>query len=109
MVAFKNATTEPLELQVRYLSREQGELRWRSLPAMTIPAGQTAGPLNPQGMRVRASEIRFKAKGESRFFNKHANDSLALVEEGDAGRIYAAEKIGQFVYIFQPKDSEDRR
>ncbi|MCA9175569.1 MAG: hypothetical protein KDB14_13885 [Planctomycetales bacterium] len=108
LVVFKNATVEPLEVQVRCLSQEQGALRWRQLPSMTIPPMTAAGPVTPLGMRVRASEVRFVAKSKSLLFNKHAEQSLPLVEESDAGRIYTAEKIGQFVYVFEPQAAKTR-
>jgi hypothetical protein len=101
LIAFKNNTTDKLTINGHYLSQENGETAWRALPNLQIEPGATAGPLSAQGMRVRASRVRFVARGDNLLFNKFARDSLHLVDESPAGRVYSAEKIGQFVYVFE--------
>ena len=108
LLVLKNDTPETLRVDLQYRARENGLLRWRKVKTLQIPPGVVAGPLTGQQMRVRASQIRFVARGEDLYFNRYGNESLHLVEKGEAGRVYLAEKIGEYVHVLQTKDAQSK-
>ena len=107
MLVLRNNTREELVVDLAYFSRIGGESRWRKLPSMKIPPQTIVGPTDEFGMRVRASKIRFKAEGKSFLYTKFYNNSLYLVKESEAGRVYQARKIGQFEHVFEKIDKDD--
>jgi hypothetical protein len=101
IVEFKNKTPETLDLRLEYRSSRGGKIAWRS-GRYTIAPGETLQPRDSDGLRIRASRIRFTAESENRRYVKHSGDSLFTVEEVDGRRLYEAKKIGLFVHTFEP-------
>lgn len=108
LVQLTNKTAEPLKVNLRYRTNEGGETSWRSLDSFEIPPGGRGFPSTSEGMKVRASRIRFTAQSEHFYFGKHKNKSLYLVEETDDRRIYFADKIGHFEHVFDSPVADSR-
>lgn len=102
VVRFRNASPEPVSLSLRYYTRRGGSLGWRSMQ-LQIPPGQTVSPRGDDGMRIRASRLRFSAASENRRWLKYAERTLWLVEESAGRRVYQAEEIGTYLYVLEPK------
>ena len=101
-VQLKNATRDPLRVKLRYRAEDDGQIRWRELPEITLATGEVLAPRDVAGMQVVASRIQLWAESENRRFVKHEETPLWLVDESPAGRLYRAEKIGSYLYEFKP-------
>jgi hypothetical protein len=113
LVRLSNKTGEPISVDLAYRSSEGGQTAWRAVKSFKIPAGASGYPLTSEGMKVRASQIRFSAQSDNFFFGQNRRQPLFLVTEVDGRRLYFAEKIGLFEHVFEPPsasaDSSDSK
>ena len=96
-------------MKLRYRAEDDGQIRWRELPEITLATGEALAPRDVAGMQVVASRIQLWAESENRRFVKHEETPLWLVDESPAGRLYRAEKIGSYLYEFKPLGAMSRR
>jgi len=102
VLKLRNETPEFLSLEVQYRSSDHGNVEWETFRG-EIPANSSIEPRNDLGMRIRASRIRFSAETQNRLFETHQGSPLWLVDQIEGQRAYAADKIGEFQYVFLPK------
>jgi len=102
VVKLTNKTSEPLDVALEYHSVEGDVARWRKLDPFEVPPGATGLPTTPEGMKVRASQIRIVGKGENLYFGEYERSPLHVVDAEKGGRLYSAEKIGTFEFTFRP-------
>lgn len=101
LVALQNDSPEPLDVQLRYRTSSGGDFRWQTL-RVQVPPGELLRPRDAQGMRVRASLLYLTADSENRRYRRQSERPLFLVDEVQGRRLYSADKIGEFVYRFDP-------
>ncbi|MBL9092901.1 MAG: hypothetical protein JNL96_16900 [Planctomycetaceae bacterium] len=103
LIKLTNKTLEPLSIRLEYRTDLKDDAPWRKLEPFEVAPGATGLPITPQGMRIRAVEIRVAGQGESLKFDEHETKGLRVVDahDGDTA-IYKAEKLGVFDYVFRP-------
>ena len=101
LLRFRNSTAEKLSLDISYFGNVEGKSQWKKLKVLIEPKAQLV-VMDPDGLRVAASQITFAATGKDVYFGAHATHALWLVEENSQHqRTYKAEKMEEFVEEFR--------
>ncbi len=101
MLQMKNDTSEPLEVKLRYRTNSGNGFAWQET-TFSLGPHETLQPTDGAGSRIRASRVQFVAESEHRKYTRYGAQPLWLVEETNGRRAYKADKIGEFLYTFQP-------
>ncbi|HMP05185.1 MAG TPA: hypothetical protein PJ982_02455, partial [Lacipirellulaceae bacterium] len=102
VVELHNDSGESLDVRLRYRTKLDGRWTWRNA-RFTLAPGQRQQPLDGQGMRIRAARMNLRGETPNRRYQRHADEPLWLVDEAAGRRLYAADRIGKFIYIFTPR------
>ena len=98
-IELRNESTEKLDVSLGYRTQIDNRLIWRDGKYILQP-GEKLAPRDSEGMLIRASQIRVTGKTENRRYEKHAADPLWLVPDTDGHRVYQADRIGKYAYVF---------
>lgn len=101
IVELQNETPESLTATLQYRTSVGGKLVSRK-GTFTIPAQSKLTPRDDQGMLLRASQLRISGNTENRRYLRYADAPLWLVDEHNGKRIYQADRIGRFQFVFSP-------
>ncbi len=96
-----NKTNEPLQVSLSYRASEGGQTTWRQIKEFAIGPGASGYPTTSEGMRVRASQIRFTAKSDNYYYGEYERKPLPLVDVTQGRRLYYAKKIGLCDHAFE--------